>query len=170
MQISAVTRQICTKQSSKERQRNFQSNGASGVQILWLNHFWVSRLVKCVMTSLVPLHPSMLPFDFVQFGLFSIAMLVLPLPNLPLHKPPFIAKGQTFKPSFPLLSRQTADPRLTVYRRRHPGAPNPGIGPPWPSRSGPSGSRYLTSDLPSRRGPGRPKLPNPRYRTPNVWF
>ena len=97
LQISAVTRQICAKQSSKERQRNFQSNGATGVQILWLDHFWVSRLVTCVMSSLA-LHPSMLPFDFVSLGPFQLCNVGFTATKPSFAQTTVHLESQTYKP------------------------------------------------------------------------
>ena len=187
LQISAVTRQICAKQSSKERQRNFQSNGATGVQILWLDHFWVSRLVTCVMSSLAlhpSLHPSMLPLTLFLLGFSSYAMLVLPLPNLPLHQLPFNWETQTFKPCIvTFVPRDGASPQVDGLPPGSGGSEPwyrtslvvevwaarsriSDIGPPWPSRSGPLDPQYRLPDL---RGLGV-EMPNPRYRNPNVWL
>ena len=104
-----------------------------------------------------------LPLTLFLLGFSSYAMLVLPLPNLPLHQSPFIWKAKPTNLALSLLSRRTVrHPRLTVYRRDL-GAPNPGIGPHWSSRSGPPDPDYQISDLPGRRGPGA-EMPNPDMR------
>ena len=74
-----------------------------------------------------------------------------------------IGKPKPSNLTLSLLSRGTVrHPRLTVYRRDL-GAPNPGIGPHWSSRSGPPDPDYQISDLPGRRGPGA-EMPNPDMR------
>ena len=79
-----------------------------------------------------------------------------------------IGKPKPSNLTLSLLSRGTVrHPRLTVYRRDL-GAPNPGIGPHWSSRSGPPDPEYQISDLPGRRGLDR-STPNIGSLTSEVW-